>query len=224
MLPEIRNLVCHYLDAARTRAGLASSHGQRGSETTEDQLTSSQQLLRLYADKGPFLLDGPGLAADGCGSHSLPVVAVLTLTLAGTPGTVLVVLDRNRARDCEEMITARRLALGIGVRNAVQPRVAMNERTGVAGDPDRTCLQLMDADAVIRHTYETHAHFQALGMPAAAPGVQYMTDGIPGLTPVQVAQLRPLVKGAFRNGEVETYRDIDYAGYAHRSGVSCAVG
>jgi hypothetical protein len=229
-LPAIRKVAVEYLQTIPAMRGYSPDprtafhllYGQLDCDSTDERLESSEQLLRVYAGQGAFLLGGPGLADDACSNHAVPVLGVIKLDIDGKSRTVLIVIDRHRTDVDDDRIAARQIARGVGIRKArARPAIRLELEPGsnVHDDSARSCLRLLDADSVVRHMIETHTHFDALGLHIAEPGIEYMKQGIAPFTREQAAHLREFAAHACRGGEVDTYDDVDYSGHAHRFGV-----
>jgi hypothetical protein len=188
-------------------------------DTDSDRPQSGDQLLQRYYDNGAFIISGAGLANDyarhGYANHSMPVTAVAKVEIDGEEKVFLVALDRSDDPRGEHMKIIEDLARELGIKNVARmTQSVLNQHQDLKEEVDRLSIRLMEADPTIKHTNEKDEHYETLGLYIPRPHIEYLKEGIKPISPEQEEQLKAAIVDAYRKGDVETYKDVDYSTYA----------
>jgi hypothetical protein len=178
-------------------------------------LDSGAKLHEEYMTHGPFILKGPGLATTYYPTHAMPVMAVVSVEVDGQTKTALIAIDRNDCAEDKASEAVWKLAADKGMDPSEMPQAVLNQHPELRDEFDKSCIRLIDADAALKHTKETHAHFEEKGANMPGPATEFLKSGLKPITPQQENALKSAIIAAYKNGDVETYSEYDYSLYAH---------
>lgn len=140
------------------------------------------------------------------------VTVVAKVEIDGEEKVFLIALDRSDDPRGEHMKIIEDLAKELGIKDvACMPQSVLNQHQDLKEEVDRLSIRLMEADSTIKHTNEWNEHYETVALYIPRPHIEYLKEGIKPISPEQEEQLKAAIVEAYRKGDVETYKDVDYS-------------